>query len=243
MIKIATWNLDYRNTVEIREHMNSRPADVWILTETQPNISPGDEYERKACSPPHGLNNRYPDGCFVAVWVRRACLDAGWTVTNEKVLPAHESRMACIRIVQRGERDVVVVGTVLPWLSDPQWSGTVGFCAALAAQAAEWRHHWGNQSAGFCVAGDFNQALPCMDQFGTTGGATALAQILGALQLRCLTGFENDPRPHLANKPSIDHLCVSTHLLQVGSVDCWCEERDLNGPNGHAGVLAELRVL
>ena len=245
-MKVATWNLDYRNTDEIRGHMRSRPADVWVLTETRATISPcNDDYKRIVCSPPHGLRNGRPDGCFVAIWVRRDCLTAGWKVTNVPVLLAHALRMACVRIKQPGRRDITVVGTVLPWRSDPQWSGAVGFCAALAAQEVEWHHLWADPTAGFCVAGDFNQSLPFVHPYGTKLGAAALSNTLDSPshRLRCLTGYEHDPRLLVANNtPSIDHICVSDALQQVGPVDCWSEERYINGPNGHAGVLAELQI-
>ena len=122
--------------------------------------------------------------------------------------------MACARIKQPGQLDLVVVGTVLPWPSDKQCRGAKGFCKALDVQAGEWERLRGTpDTCTLVVAGDFNQSVPYVRYYGSTEGATALSDALARLDLDCLTSGD-DPQ---TGKPRIDHICISRSGLHPPS--------------------------
>ena len=146
---IATWNLDTgKESLEqradlFRVEMDKLKADVWVITEPLLRFSPGVEYELVA-------HTRWASDLELVG--KRWSLERRWVGIWSK-LPARKvevlrepDRMACIRIEQDGQRDVVIVGTVLPWNSDRQWKGKNGkkFCDALNYQAVEWKRLWGN---------------------------------------------------------------------------------------------------
>jgi hypothetical protein len=127
--------------------------------------------------------------------------------------------MACIRVEPPGHRDVVVVGTVLPWRNDPRHhprTGSDELIHAVQAQAQEWGYLWGSpRAAGFCVAGDFNQETEAPHHTGSGDGREALDDALHGLGLTCLTaGLQVVYPPPAVQQPTpvIDHVCVGGGL-------------------------------
>ena len=149
--------------------------------------------------------------------------------------------MACARIKQSGTLDLVVVGTVLPWPSDPRWPGAKKFCNALDPQAVEWKRLRGKPDmSALVVAGDFNQSFPYQRYYGSKEGATGLKNALDGLGLDCVTKGD-DPLTH---RPRIDHICVSHNSLSsqvVLSVGMWTVPPIGRKPiTDHAGVFVGL---
>jgi hypothetical protein len=188
---------------------------------------------------PHDYRLGRPDDLFVAIWIHKRLFEQGWKAEAQLIQAIHEQRMACIRMHHSGNRDVVVVGTVLPWRGDKTYPDNVGYCEALAAQADDWRRLWGDRQAALCVAGDFNQSLPHQGRYGYAEAADLLDGTLKSLNdMRCLTGYDKDPRPRVdKDKPSIDHICISEGF-EAGELQCWPCWKD----PWHAGVCAELAL-
>ena len=256
-LKIATWNL---NSVQpltadllvlFHDAMRSVDADLWVLTETWlgfvPPLTAGKAPHRlvaQSCRAADlALPGRPSDRRWVAVWSRPAARAL-------EVLGDPE-RLACARIERAGARDVVVVGTVLPWRSDQRHHPRTGgdeFVHALQAQAEEWGRLWGSpRAAGFCVAGDFNQETESPHHTGTAPpGRQALDVELAGLSLTCLTAGLRAAYPRQATPepiPVIDHVCVGGGLrLRPGSaVGTWQVPSGAGRPvTDHVGVFADL---
>ena len=211
-MKIATWNLEsVRASTNDREDafheaMKQVDADVWVLTETWANFPPGNDYRLIAESHAGEDLTEWPNRRWVAIWSR---------LEGKKIeVQCQTDRLACVLIQPPTGKAILVMGTVLPWLSDAPWPGADGFCSALGGQVAEWtRLETMHPNAGLFVAGDFNQSFPYQQHYGSMRGAEALDDALKTLDLQCLT--EGD---HSSNgKPWIDHLCVKHNMVQTGS--------------------------
>lgn len=155
-MRIATWNIDRCRPNSVRavrllEHMNGVEADVWVLTETFRNFSPGAGYKLIGHSA-DALDRDSAEGeCWVAIWSR---LQA-----DPVNVSADPGRVAAIKLAGC---DVVVVGTVLPWLTDsshPHLRGTSAYRDRLVDQSRDWRRLGEEAGGRLCVAGDFNQDL------------------------------------------------------------------------------------
>lgn len=211
MMRVATWNLQSdKPLTQDREALFRRAmvevnADVWVLTETWVQFSPGEGYCRAAES--RLADDLTPvDRRWVAIWVKSS------SDTERQEVQGQPDRMACVQIKKRGQQDVVVIGTVLPAPGDRRYPTADDFCTALIGQVAEWGPLWGTpRSSIFLVAGDFNQSLPRQGNFGSIKGEIALLEALKRHDLFCLTPG-NDP---LTKKPRIDHICVSRNGLQA----------------------------
>ena len=135
-MKIATWNLEsVRPLTPPRRAafltaMREVDADVWVITETWADLVPLPDYQPVVES--EAAEDLTPDRRWVAIWVKK-CFSA-----ERQDIRSQPDRMACCRIEQPDQQALVVVGTVLPWLSDKQNRGAKGFCKALDAQAGEW---------------------------------------------------------------------------------------------------------
>lgn len=246
-MKIATWNLESLNrlTLDRKETffdaMKKLKADVWVLTETWGEFEPLPGYKLVAQSYP-AEDLKGSGRCWVAIWVRSSLASNELEIQSSK----QRDRMASVQIINSSGDGVVVVGTVLPWLSDKLWSGAEGFCKALAHQATEWERLRDIPNTGtFLVAGDFNQSLPNQSlpnqsRYGSTKGAMDLLETLKRQELFCLTPG-NDP---LTDKPRIDHVCISRNGLQppfVPQVGAWAIPC-IKGKQitDHSGVFADL---
>lgn len=180
-------------------------ADVWVLTETWNNLPPLFGYRLAAHSSEAADLKQSPNRCWVSIWAKASLAAKSLQVHGQP------DRMACSRLEMPGQRDLVVVGTVLPWGSDVLWPGAAGFCAALAGQAAEWGPlHGGSDACAFLVAGDFNQAIPFRGNYGSRQGAEALDETLQRHDLVCLTPG-NEP---IEDTPRIDHICLERSGLK-----------------------------
>ena len=188
--------------------MRDIPTDVWVLTETHPAVAPAPEFTLTAVS--HPAPDR-PDGeCWVAIWVRPGL------AAEPLPMDGDPERTAAVLIAEPGGRPLLVIGTVLPWRQDSRrhpLRGGEAFRDALAAQAADWRHlRSEHPTAERCVVGDFNIEVGHRLSAGTQRGRAALAEVIAAEELSCVTGGPNDPRARRGWGPSIDHVLVSSGL-------------------------------
>ena len=239
-MKIAAWNLQSdkpllrEREALFRQAMNGVNADVWVLTETWEKFSPGDDYRLAAESSP--ADDLLPvDRRWVAIWVKSSF------TTAQQAVQLEQDRMACVHVTKPGQRDVVVIGTVLPWHFDGRWLYSAGFCAALTIQATEWRRIWRTfPSCVYSVAGDFNQSLPCKQRRGSKQGEIALNDAIKSQDLRCVT----EGNDSLTSIPRIDHICVSQSGLRPSFIPQSGEwaipligEKEITD---HSGVFADL---
>lgn len=205
-MRIATWNVARCRPQSVRaarvtEWMRSVGADVWVLTETHRGLSPGPGYTLIASSADAPDRDAARGECWVAVWSRLPARPLD--------LSSDRERSAAIRL---NTEDVVVVGTVLPWLTDarrPGLRGEEAFLAGLGEQLADWKRFRQDTSCGLCVAGDFNQDLLTTGHYyGSSGGRLALRTALRECGLDCWTGGIDDPLAP-SGLACIDHIAVA----------------------------------
>ena len=168
--------------------------------------------------------------CWVAIWSR---LDGSCVQ-----LTADRERVAAAKI-----DDCVVVGTVLPWLSDrrePTLTGSALFRNRLSEQASDWQRLRAN--GALCITGDFNQdLLPTGHYYGSKNGRVALRDTLLSCHLDCLTGGEHDPLINEAGRANIDHICVHKMLtLQSPPSSAWPPVGHLKGLTDHYCIYTDI---
>jgi len=238
-MRIATWNVEsLRSLTPARETafhqaMATVDADVWVLTETWTNFSPGAGYALAAESETATDLIRQPTRRWVSIW-RKSSLAA-----TRLSLRAQADRQACCRIQFADGNPVTVVGTVLPWNGDKRWPTANDFRDAVSEQAESWVElQRGSPDCSLVIAGDLNQSLPYAMYFGSRVGETALSSALNRLNLTCLTQGDCS---HLV-RPRIDHICIERSGFESQSpVGGW----DIPTVNGkgvtdHEGVFADL---
>lgn len=243
---LATWNLECAVPSELtrlgrlRAAMAEVRADVWVLTEAHPDVAPGPEYDRVACSAP--APDREAGGCWVVLWIRRG-------LTAHALTPPGDPERAAAMLVERAEgRPLLVAGSVLPWRSDqrhPDLRGGKAFAHALCAQAAGWaelRQQY--PQAELAVLGDLNQELDAPGPVGTRVGQDALADVLEKSGLRCVTGGADDPLRTRGWPASIDHVLLSAGLQPIGAPHVWPDvcppPRGLSDHHGVSVVVTDV---
>jgi hypothetical protein len=244
-MRIATWNLararpGSRRAGLLQEYMAAVEADIWVLTETWKELSPGPGYECVTVSCPAGDRESAGGECWVAVWAKSS-------LRGEPLITADPERTAAMRIDLFCHPPLVVFGTVLPWLSDARapkgLRGATAFLSALDMQYADWnRLRAAIPGAALCVAGDFNQDLVDWHYYGSARGKTALRTVLELSGLTCLTAGTADPLARYRGRASIDHICVSSELEgMVPRLMSWPALEEV-GPKltDHFGVVADL---
>ncbi len=203
-LRIATWNIDYpHSTVEKRriilDQMRVIQADIWILTETHPEMTPDPTYDH--CETPPDPRWHKDGGSWVAIWSR-------WSV--QRPVPTRTPLLSlCVEVMPFGV-PLSVYGSVIPWANDPgpnggakKWSEQY---RVIEQQALDWRDLQGTQT--ICVAGDFNQTLHGPTGYGTKAGREQLQTALKHGGLSCVTAVIDY---------TIDHICGSTEWKQYVS--------------------------
>ena len=212
-------------------------ADIWVLTETWIDYPPAEGY--RLASQSFGAKDLLYSAnatkrCWVNIWVKS-------TAASTPQAVAHQTdRMACSRIQLPGRRDLVVVGTVLPWgSSDGLWPGTDGYCDALIDQAEDWsRLRSDPRTCDFVSAGDFNIHFTYKSSYGRKTERT-LSEALTAQNLQCLTSGNV---PH-TQKAAVDHICVSRRTIraEAPTVGSWPIPSVHSKPiTDHHGVFADI---
>ncbi len=240
-IRVGTWNVQYARGVERNERrralLESRRADVWVLTETHDDLDLSSSHE-----PVHSLP-RYSQagGRWTTIWSSLPVL--------ERLEVADPGRCVAARL-GHGTSEVVVYGTVLPWLGDAgpdpdrPGRGWSEFTRVAPSQAAEWRAlRQRFPDALLVVAGDLNQDLGGKHYYGSKACREILRTGLSGAGLTCLTetgSFADGEIDH----PPIDHVCASPSAERslTASVEGW--NRDIDGVrlSDHGGTLAEIQM-
>lgn len=221
------------------DHIRAIDADVWILTETHPNVAPSSTHRLVASSSP--APDRSGDERWVTIWVR-----TGFDATS---CPTTDSeRTACARLLSSRGATWFVYGTVLPWHSDQRRqpiAGESAFIAALKEQKSDWAViRDTNPKARLLVAGDFNQDL--LDEghfYGSREHRRALQAALDRTGLTCVTGGSTDPvARQIPGHASIDHVCIPRDTrITVTDMTVWPSTGQLRrGLSDHYGVTVSL---
>lgn len=145
--------------------------------------------------------------------------------------------------------ELILFGTVLPWIN--AWQGITGvgglaFEAALALQKSDWtrlRHDFPN--ATLIVAGDFNQDLAKRHYYGSRKKRATLEGALADCNLIPLTSGDDDPVARDSSPMAcIDHICISTKRNWILSeTKRWPEAaRPVRNLSDHFGVSVKLEV-
>lgn len=245
-MKLATRNLERlgyprrRSMAPPRAHMEAIDADVWVLTETVEDISPGAGYVGVGTT--GSDRDQGTDEVWTKIWSR-------WPI---EALPPTSDPVRCVaaRVVHPQREPFVVYGTVLPWSRD-RWrgfraAGGVAFGAALDAQATDWaklREEYPEDD--LLVMGDLNQQLGVGEPwyYGSKLNESRLREALTRLSLVAFTGGANDPvRRESADMACIDHICGPARLsTKVRSTTRWPEApKPVAGLSDHFGVAVEL---
>lgn len=244
-MKIANWNLEralpsQTRANTIRERMSEVDADIWILTETHEELSPGVGFS--------GVFSGEPDQPskigerWVGIWSRHRTEPLGAFVSDG-------ARCAAARISIPNSRDIIVFGCVLPWVGSA-WRDTGSehgaFDAALHLYLVDWRRlRSANPDAVFVAAGDFNQDLAERHYYGSKRQRLLLESALESAGLTALTGGDGDPIARDSSPCAcIDHICISNEpTLPVKRTTRW---PDLPAPDkrisDHFGVAVEFCV-
>ena len=242
-MKIATWNLesvrrlDAARKSSFYDAIKEQQADVWILTETwkKNSLEPIADYVVAAQSLDAKDLDVSPERCWVSIWVRKSIAYMPIDIR------AQQDRIAGVCIKTPEHPSIVVIGTVLPWLSDKLWPGAKGFCSAVAEQSSEWtRIRAEFDDCIFLLAGDFNQSLPGVSRYGSRDGEIALSVELRSQDLFCLSsGFDS-----LTGRPRIDHICISRgglHSPYFPAISEWFVPACNGKPvTDHVGIAIEL---
>jgi endonuclease/exonuclease/phosphatase family metal-dependent hydrolase len=236
-VTLATWNLErpalasWKRLPAIRAVFAELAADVWVLTESRTSISPDYGFSGLH-SPPHPARRPDTDERWVSVWSR-------WQL--EPVEQA-EQPWSVTGIVHSPVGPVLVRGVVLPYHAEPDGSGAKAirwgeFLKVLEVETNAWtdlRRRY--PSIPLIIAGDFNQHLDGVGNYGDRRTRGPLLQAIERAGLRCLTDQDVVAAGKLSGR-LVDHICVSEDLDIDG--DPICRERWTADANGHRIVLSD----
>ena len=236
-LRIATWNLERaagaRKRADAQHRMDDTDADVWVLTESRRDLSPGADHRLIAESAPR----HDTDGTerWVTIWTRLA---------GGVARPTRDDQFtACARIAGAPGGALHVYGTVLPWRGST-WrgrasAGAEAYAAALSVQRDDWREL--KSDGELCVAGDFNQDLSSRAFYWSRAARKHLEGALCASGLTATTASPNDPVSRLTDdaEACIDHVCVSLGLMRrlVSAPRAWRAEFEGRRISDHPGIV------
>lgn len=240
-MRIATWNLERpklqglaRNS-HIVEKIREVNADIWILTETNAAVSPGDAYFSAATLPEpkyHSLGESY-----TAIWTT-------WRML--RMIPTFDDMAICVELETPVGR-MLVYGTIITYANDRGPKNTskrwVEHRKAILKHSEDWQrirkdypdHH-------FIVGGDFNQSRDGSGWYEDHDSVLLLTDALQQASLTCVTDLDMRKEGKLKNRASIDHICISEGLIADFSV--WeGTTDDSQRMSDHNGVLVELKTI
>jgi len=132
-MKLATWNVQRltRTTSvrmsRVRPYLDAINADIWVLTETGEDVSPGPGYQGVATTE-FDRSSHYPDEVWTKIWSR-------WPI--ERLAPVSDpARCVAARVVPPHRAPFIVYGTVLLGRAAP---GEALPTRAVLLLARRWR--------------------------------------------------------------------------------------------------------
>ena len=211
MIRIANWNLErvlpsQARSSAICNHMAEIDADIWILTETHSDLSPGGKYLSSTSAEPDRVSQ--PGECWSAIWSR-------FPIEPLPDFVSDSSRCAAAIIEHPKLGTFIVFSCVLPWHGST-WRGipsrdSEAFSAALEMYSKDWqRARNAFPKATLVVAGDFNQSLVDWHYYGSRKQRGLLEKAIADNMMTVATAGDFDPIARdSAPCACIDHICIS----------------------------------
>lgn len=247
MMRLATWNLQRlaspagARMSRVRPYFEAIDADVWVLTETGEEVSPGPGYRGVATSE-FDRDQHWPGEVWTKIWSR-------WPIERLAHV-ADAARCVAARIHPPSRAPFIVYGAVLPWTGS-SWRGFAGrggvaFAEALAAQSSDWRSlRAAYPTDDLFVIGDMNQDLCEVGPryYGSKLNQGRLRSALSEASLVAYTGGAGDPvRRDSAPLACIDHICGPECLgSRVRSTIRWPDApAPVRGVSDHFGVAVDL---
>lgn len=225
-VRVATWNLQrhssraWSKAPRQRERMEAVAADIWVLTETFVDRSPGDEFDG-VFSPPHPDRRPNPNERWTAIWSR-------WPITSLNDPHPHR-RGSLAAVVTSPIGPVIVYGTVIAYHLErfhddgrPARAWEV-HAAEVERQVREWQRLRDlHPSVPLIVAGDFNQARSGRRwSYGTGAARQAVTEGLARAGMRCLTETDLVETGAISDRSHVEHICVTDDLEPVGPLHAW----------------------
>jgi endonuclease/exonuclease/phosphatase family metal-dependent hydrolase len=236
MMRIATWNVGYgvspsRNS-RIVAQMASVDADIWVLTETHDQLSPGNDYCAMSSAPRPVTSRGVRDGSrWATIWTRLGGMAAVTPVDTERCAAA---------TLDTEVGPLLIYATVLPWTNDV---ARRGMTAELARQQTDWQTLARAHNAGCVVAGDFNVNLGGPHHYGSNASKAAVADALARSGLVAVTDF--DHLRYLApTEGVIDHIAVPAALARRATpYKFWGRNNKDGRPmSDHSGIAVDLDI-
>ncbi len=193
-------------------------ADIWILTETHVDHSPGPGYD--GVHTPAIPDRRPADERWVGIWSRYPIAP----ITD----PRPRGRGTAAALVSTPTGDIVVYGCVIAWANDPlladgspatMWRAHAETIAQIDHDLVVIRDRY--PSLPIFVGGDFNQDRDGSGWYGTNAVRQQLTDVLDRHGLACVTGFDVVAAGLLDNHHLVDHICVPATLAERATVNCW----------------------
>lgn len=231
-LKIATWNVKrpkikgWLNNPVIINKIQDINADIWVFTETNSIINPGDVYSSVAST---AIDNYHTSGeSCVTIWSRYPI---------KEQLPTFDPTLTVCVEIASPIGSLLVYGSIIPWAHE----------GVLEKEAKVWQRHYESindhsedwykfsHNLPICAAGDFNECLNKPFQYGTTKGRELLKNALERSNLKCVTASEEIGY-------NIDHICLSSGwAAKVSKVDKW-QAYNANGKpvSDHQGISIEI---
>lgn len=238
LIRIATWNLERpklqgrkRNPCII-DKIQEVNADLWILTETNASISPGDDYFSAATLP---VPNYHSLGeSFTTIWTK-------WRMIRQ--IHTFDPECAICVEVESPLGLMVVYGTIITYANDRGTDGKskrwVEHRKSIRKHSDDWqriRREFPNHY--FIVGGDFNQSRDGSGWYENEESLGLLTEALSASRLNCVTSCR---MPELTTRSTIDHICVSEGLIAHASA--WEGTESNQRLSDHNGVMVDIRYV
>ena len=220
--RIATWNLErttsrsWKKAPAQDRRMAEIDADVWVLTETFTDRSPGDGYD--GWHSPHHPDRRSDEReRWTAVWSR-------WPITPLDDPPPHRRGTVIVR-VEAPIGPIIVYGSVIAWANESSFDdgrparAWQVHLAEIERQSTEWaairRAH---PEVPLVVAGDLNQGRSGRRwDYGTSATSSSLTSGLERAGLRCLTEVDL-VADGLVERSHVEHICLDPQLEMTGHV-------------------------
>jgi endonuclease/exonuclease/phosphatase family metal-dependent hydrolase len=223
-MRVATWNVERVNpkgwkiAPAQRQRMAEVDADIWILTETHVDHSPGDGC-RGIHTPP--VTERRPEAeRWVGIWSRHPM-----TPIDE---PAPRGRGTLAALIDTPIGELVVYGCVIPWANEPtlgdgtpatMWRGHAETIEQIDLDLTVIRDR--HPGVPIVLAGDFNQDRDGSGWYGTKAVRQQLSAVLDRHDLACPTAIDVVAAGLLRTQHLVDHICITKSLATDNHVRCW----------------------
>jgi len=246
VLRIGTWNVEYADSASTnarrRAVMERCPADIWVLTETHDDLTPGPQFRASHSEQRPFYGNRVRERSrWVSIWTRLPI------VTEVRLAHADHERTV-VALIQTPLGPLLVYGTVMPWNGDKGRMGSnlsaVGWSEhhrVIPLQIADWRElRRLMPGTPLCVAGDYNSDMQVGAYYGTACGITLLQQGLKEVGLFCATDTSCVAGGWLAHPP-IDHIALpEPWKSRVGLASAW--EGRVGSPrlSDHSGMVISI---